>query len=708
MESRYESNATKVSPGLIAPLVDSKMLRMEPSNARLHMIRRFRERSLILTLKYFGRLITYVGTIYVLLQSFVTKDSDEVHQTLVATRKVILLSGLMTILCLMMALRPRWYERVRWYCTPGNIFLRAWTPLFAVVYLIQLPFDLEGRVSSINILSWLAQIVIGYILAVASCGWMLTGILKFIKVMMKAEKNVPEDDDEMDVASDIIKGTANDTSSSGDDLIEEGQRSGSVNIMHSPSLDDDEFLIAESEALEGRTGAGRLLSCTDDLPLNLVYSYRFPSSLTISESSRIISEKKSEKYEVLHRVSISQSVSRSSSVNSNNMSPIFTHELQSSIVGSTQDTTKTTKNVEDGVVNRIPTSSKFQQNKIVSGGPVLSSGPPLSVPQSSYSPPVSVSFAKSPIQNFLSVHTAAQIPEPVPLIPTMRELFYFWMFIFFLVPTINMFMPKKTQRAVVFYQTAASIFVFIFWQQFRTYVIRPLPTFLQIPLQEPFLFMGVTIPIVLLSSIGGLSNTNEAFAQYRVGLQLRDGYLEWGAGDICSFLLNAAIVSSAFPAADSVMAFKKLMPILVPSTFVLCVVVLMETAAIASAFNTPMMIALPLLTRCIAAPIAINVAMMTGACPGIVAATIVINTILARISMPALLDFLRIKNPLARGPAASTCGLLLGIIALDENKEILAAGVGTAVFGLSTIFYTVLLTMPSFLKLLELISLRKT
>ena len=150
------------------------------------------------------------------------------------------------------------------------------------------------------------------------------------------------------------------------------------------------------------------------------------------------------------------------------------------------------------------------------------------------------------------------------------------------------------------------------------------------------------------------------------------------------------------------------MPILVPSTFVLCVVVLMETAAIASAFNTPMMIALPLLTRCIAAPIAINVAMMTGACPGIVAATIVINTILARISMPALLDFLRIKNPLARGPAASTCGLLLGIIALDENKEILAAGVGTAVFGLSTIFYTVLLTMPSFLKLLELISLRKT
>lgn len=650
------------------------------NDTRALQLRRYRIDVLIRTLKYFGRLVSYVGTIYVLLQAFVSEKHDSVHKTVEATRQVILLAILMLILCVLMMSRPQWYEKVRWYCTPGNIFLRSWTPLFAVSYLIQLPYNLEG-VKAVNILSWLAQIGIGYVLTIASCGWFLTGVFKFIKMMTNLKTTDPkklENDVEIDVTEDVVMPS----SSQQDDDINNNYNNNNMVI------DDDESIISDREEIDLRP---RLMSVNDELPINLVYSYKTPSSLTISESARIASEKKFDKSEINNRLSSS----RSSSVSSN-VSPMLSYGFQPTSSKTTTTTTSMTgmdvnfkgRTISNGEgynedfrIGAEASSKKYIQNL------------PLVAPSS-----------KSPIQTFLSAHQMATLPDPMPLIPTMRELFYFWLFVFLLIPTIAMFLPQKTREIVVAFQIAASVLVFLFWQQFRTPLVSTFPKVIQILLQEPLLFMTVLIPIVLCSYSGGFSDMDAGFAQYRVGTTFRSGASGWGAGDYCCTLLNAAIVSNAFPAADSVMAFKKLMPVLVPATFLLCLVVLVETAAIASAFNTPMMVAFPLLTRCIAAPIAINIAASTGACPGIVVATIVINTVLARVSMPSLLDFLRIKNPLARGPTASTCGLLLGIIALDENKEILAAGVGTAVFGLSTIFYTILLSIPSFLKVLEIIS----
>lgn len=110
---------------------------------------------LLATISYYGRLVSYV-----VILLFLVEAVNQVPQSTVTALKPIILFCLLliTLICLKF-----WtvdgYDTMRWFCTPGIVFLKSWTSLFFFVYLVQLPYYLSA-ISPIQIVSWVSQIII--------------------------------------------------------------------------------------------------------------------------------------------------------------------------------------------------------------------------------------------------------------------------------------------------------------------------------------------------------------------------------------------------------------------------------------------------------------------------------------------------------------------------------------------------------------------
>ncbi len=111
---------------------------------------------IFVTFSYYCRLIVYVVILLLLIELFY----DVSQTTVSALKAIILFVILLAILAFLKVFIPSGYEFMRWFCTPGIVFLKSWTSLFFFVYLVQLPLDLSS-VAPVQIISWLGQTIVG-------------------------------------------------------------------------------------------------------------------------------------------------------------------------------------------------------------------------------------------------------------------------------------------------------------------------------------------------------------------------------------------------------------------------------------------------------------------------------------------------------------------------------------------------------------------
>lgn len=283
----------------------------------------------------------------------------------------------------------------------------------------------------------------------------------------------------------------------------------------------------------------------------------------------------------------------------------------------------------------------------------------------------------------------------VPFIPNMDQIFYAWYVILICTAIISFLNVNKTNSAVIAFQIAANVLIFIAASAYRMKLIGHLHWTLQSVLQSPVIFTPVAIIVVLLSGQGGFSKWQESSQSFLISGSLLN-ISSFGAGNFISILLNPAIVSLSFSTVEPIMKYAGLMAYLTPWIAATCTMVYMIAAVISYICQSPSSIALPLLARCITTPIALAVSAITGGNPSLTAATVVINGVIALRVDAHVLDYFHIDNPPIRGLSMGITGTLLGVVALDERKEELAASVGMAGYAIATVIFAMLMAITPF------------
>lgn len=223
-------------------------------------------------------------------------------------------------------------------------------------------------------------------------------------------------------------------------------------------------------------------------------------------------------------------------------------------------------------------------------------------------------------------------------------------------------------------------------------LIWGLHVYAQALLQAVVIFVPVVIFVVIFSSDSFYSDWTACLDQYHTGNNVFKIHT-WGAGDYLSTLVDSAVVALAFASVDAFINYIDLIPAIVVLVGVVALMIIVAAAVLALVLQSPSIIALPLLTRFITTAVAISLAPLTGANTGIIAASTIINAVMSYRTAPYVLDFYRIRNPVARGVGVAMSGTLLGVLAMDEAGEPIAAGVGMVGFGIATIWYSIWLAI---------------
>ena len=290
-----------------------------------------------------------------------------------------------------------------------------------------------------------------------------------------------------------------------------------------------------------------------------------------------------------------------------------------------------------------------------------------------------------------------EISIALPFIPTMQQLFVFWKYVAVATAIITYLMPNKTHGSVVAFQLACSILAFILSTTYRTKLLGSMPMWIHMPLQSFVIFTPIVIILVILSSTEGAHNWQGCLQQYIV---VPNGIVKdiqgYGAGNFLVMFLNPAIVSLAFSTVDPLLEYYQLLPLMIPAIVVSCVVITIQNASISRILASPSVIASPLLIRTVTIPIAIEITNAINASTGITVATVLVNAVLALRLFPTYLTYMKVNSPVTRGVSCGVCGTLLGVVALDDRGENVAAGIGMAGFGIATISFGLIMTIAVF------------
>lgn len=283
----------------------------------------------------------------------------------------------------------------------------------------------------------------------------------------------------------------------------------------------------------------------------------------------------------------------------------------------------------------------------------------------------------------------------LPFIPTIDQIFNAWCVVLLGTALISFLMVRKSKGAIIAFQIAANVLIFILASSYRMKLIGRLHWTLQTLLQSPVIFTPLAIFVVFLSADGGWSQwstTSENFLASKTLLQVN----EFGAGNFLSVFLDAAIISLAFSTVEPILQYSTLMLYLTPFIVVICALVYIFAAVLSLICQSPSTIALPLLTHSITTPIALAVSAITGGSPGLTAATPVFNGVIGLRVDSYILDYFGIKQAPVRGVSMAITGTLLGVVALDERNETLAASMGMAAYAIATMTFALLMAIPPF------------
>lgn len=192
----------------------------------------------------------------------------------------------------------------------------------------------------------------------------------------------------------------------------------------------------------------------------------------------------------------------------------------------------------------------------------------------------------------------------------------------------------------------------------------------QSPLVNPVLLS--TTAVILILHFSGIT-----FAQYKPGK------------DIMTFLLGPATVALALPLyLNRNILRKSFFPILVG---IICgSISTLATAVLLAKFSgLDSMIVTSIAPKSITAPIAIEIALITGGNPAIAVAFVVFTGTLGSVIGAALLSFCKIRNPVARGLAMGVAAHGQGTATILQEGQTQGAMAGVAM-GLSAIFISLI------------------
>lgn len=285
----------------------------------------------------------------------------------------------------------------------------------------------------------------------------------------------------------------------------------------------------------------------------------------------------------------------------------------------------------------------------------------------------------------------------LPFIPNMEQLLYFWTAAAFLSCVVSFFHSAQTGIRPVamtkLFQISCCAMIFIASSTYRMQIIAPFPYYVQCMLQSPVIFTPLAILCVFLSGEGGVPNWQQTSAFFLISNSSLINMAHFGAGNFISILLNPAIVSLAFTTIEPIFEYAALMVYVTPWSIAVCMVVYLICATLSFICQSPASIALPLLVRTVTTPIALAISAITGGTPSLTAASVVINGVIALRVDAYVLDYWKVEHPPTRGLAMGITGTLLGVVALDERKESLAASIGMAGYAIATVIFALLMAI---------------
>ena len=192
----------------------------------------------------------------------------------------------------------------------------------------------------------------------------------------------------------------------------------------------------------------------------------------------------------------------------------------------------------------------------------------------------------------------------------------------------------------------------------------------QSPLVNPVLLS--TTAVILVLHFSGIT-----FTQYKPGK------------DIMTFLLGPATVALALPLyLNRNILRKSFSPILIG---IICgAISTLATAVLLAKFSgLDSMIVTSIAPKSITAPIAIEIALITGGNPAIAVAFVVFTGTLGSVIGAAVLSFCKIRNPVARGLAMGVAAHGQGTATILQEGQTQGAMAGVAM-GLSAIFISLI------------------
>eukprot|EP00457_Paulinella_chromatophora_P012717 gb/GEZN01012947.1/.p1 GENE.gb/GEZN01012947.1/~~gb/GEZN01012947.1/.p1 ORF type:complete len:340 (+),score=36.87 gb/GEZN01012947.1/:82-1020(+) len=247
----------------------------------------------------------------------------------------------------------------------------------------------------------------------------------------------------------------------------------------------------------------------------------------------------------------------------------------------------------------------------------------------------------------------------------------------------------------VCFQTFLSVGVFIATMQLS-------PPLLKKIVPPAFSCSGVIACLVIVQAISKDGTWQDGLGSYKTG-----NWSHFGGGDLIGLLLGPSVINLAFNLLASQDRVAKCKWKIIIGVTVNFLISSYATAAAAGALSISSSDwSLCLLSRMITAPIAVGIAKLLYAPPGLAAAFSVISGTFGAIFGRQLLTLFGVRNKVARGVAMGSSAHGLGTAALVTNAEPEAGAVAAASFAFMGTLAAVLLTVPfvldSLVRLLQL------
>ncbi len=214
----------------------------------------------------------------------------------------------------------------------------------------------------------------------------------------------------------------------------------------------------------------------------------------------------------------------------------------------------------------------------------------------------------------------------------------------------------------------------------RLAALLPLPEWMKVAVLSPLhpVITGAALTVFVLGA------TAHSFADY-----LQPGRMPPPAGNVILALLGPAVVALGFLLYRERLLLKAYLIQILVSVSLAAFLALMSSALLARWFGVGSTYALAVIPRSVTTPIAMPIAEILGAEPAVTAAIVVLTGVLGAAFAVALLNALRLHDPVARGVAVGAGSHGIGTAALlrDEPRAAAAAGVAFALMGAFTSAY---------------------